>query len=235
MTPEPTEPPRGAEIARDREREADAQVQALLRTIPVRKVLTVLFIFAAIFISFEAFLIICVLPVEGLHRMTTLNGSIVIVGGLCWACIFTFVFVWPMKVLNIEGLRLTFSMRQDMREWASTAIEAKKAMAELLELVSEVKPVLSDVKALVELFRKRDFDKVEQALSQIVAALGEKGEVTAMRSDLAKAVSEFGEIVEFMRKMKGDVDRETPQIREKLTHFAKTLDALADYLDIRVG
>jgi hypothetical protein len=196
-------------------------VQEILNRIPVRRVLTILFTFAVMFLSTEAFMIVRLLNVEGLHRLTTLNGSVVIIGGLCWAAVFTLVFVWPMKIMNVEGLRLTYRMQQDMKEMGSLVTEAKETLAELKALLPDVKNAVADSSELVTLFKTRDFDKVEKVLGQVVEAMGKNGEVAAIRQELQKEI-------------KDQAQKATPEVKVTLMHAVKTLDAVAEYLDLRV-
>jgi len=231
--------------------EEDRQVEAILSKVPVKKTLTILFVFALNFIVIETYFIWRVLSVEGIHRLTTMNGSVVIIGGLLWACIFTLVFVWPMKLLNIEGLRLTYKMQkgmQDAKEWADR--ELKPMILELKGLITDakdlkpfiedVKQVFADMKEIVSAFKERDFSKVEHALTEIEKAIGKNGDLQQALQGLASfkesfgdGVAQFREVAKFFDDMRKKIDN--PDFKAKVAHAAKTLDALADYLDLRVG
>jgi len=229
----------------------DKKVAALLASIPVRKVLTLIGIFSVGFIAVESFIIWKVISPDGIQRLTTNNGAIVIVGGAVWACIFTLVFVWPMKLLSIEGLRLTYKMQQSMeqtKDWAEK--ELKPMIADLKTILTqakELKPffedskkVMADIKEVVSAFKTRDFSKVEKTLEAIEKAIGNNGDLPQALKGLAEfkesfkeGVKEFRAVAKFFTEIQGKIDN--PEFKSKVAHAAKTLDALAEYLDLRVS
>lgn len=231
--------------------EADKKVAALLSKIPVVKALIALFTFGVVFLSIEGYFIWRVLSQEGLNRLVTTNGAVVIIGGLLWAATFTLVFVWPMKILSIEGLRVTYQMHQGMEEtkqWADTTLkpmieQLQKIMKDAMELrpfFEDAKKVMSDVKEVVSAFKARDFSKVEKTLEAIEKAIGNNGDLpmalkglSELKENFKEGVEEFRSVAKFFVEMQGKIDN--PAFKEKVAHAAKTLDALAEYLDLKVS
>lgn len=64
----------------------------------------------ALAIAVEVPLILFVVAAESLFRIQTFNGFTVIIGGLAWCAIMTFVFLWPMKRMNVRALAATLRM-----------------------------------------------------------------------------------------------------------------------------
>lgn len=231
--------------------EADKKVAALLSRIPVVKALIALFTFGVVFLAIEGYFIWRILSQEGLNRLVTTNGAVVIIGGLLWAATFTLVFVWPMKILSIEGLRVTYQMHQGMEEaknWATQTLkpmidQLQNLMKDAMELrpfFEDAKKVMSDVKEVVSAFKSRDFTKVEKTLEAIEKAIGNNGDlsqalqgVATLKDQFKAGVDEFRAVAKFFTEMQGKIDN--PAFKAKVAHAAKTLDALAEYLDLKVS
>lgn len=231
--------------------EEDKKVAALLAKIPVMKALVALFTFGIVFLAIEGYFIWRVLSQEGLNRLVTTNGAVVIIGGLLWAATFTLVFVWPMKILNIEGLRLTYKMQKGMEDtkvWAETTLKPMlNQFQEILLQAKEMKPffedskkVIADIKEVVSAFKQRDFSKVEKTLEAIEKAIGNNGDLpqalkglVELKENFKAGVEEFKAVAKFFTEMQGKIDN--PDFKAKVVHAAKTLDALADYLDLKVS
>lgn len=231
--------------------EEDKKVSALLSQIPVRKTLGLLFFFGTSFLVIESYFIWRVLSPDGINRLTTTNGSVVIIGGLLWACIFTLVFVWPMKLLSIEGLRLTYKMQQgmeDTKKWAETTLKPMieqlqkliKDAQELKPFIEDAKKVIADIREVVSAFKTRDFSKVEKTLEAIEKAIGNNGDLpqalkglAELKENFKEGVQEFRAVAKFFTEMQSKIDN--PDFKLKVVHAAKTLDALADYLDLKVS
>lgn len=231
--------------------EEDKKVAALLLQIPVRKTLGLLFFFGVSFLAIESYFIWKILTPDGINRLTTTNGSVVIIGGLLWACIFTLVFVWPMKILNIEGLRLTYKMQkgmEDAKNWAETTLkpmitqlqEIMTQAKELKPFIEDAKKVIADIKEVVSAFKVRDFGKVEKTLEAIEKAIGNNGDLpqalkgmAELKENFKAGVEEFKAVAKFFTEMQSKIDN--PDFKAKVVHAAKTLDALAEYLDLKVS
>jgi len=209
------------------ENEEDRLVRELLDRIPVRKTAKILAIFAAFFLVVEATLILGVLSVNGVHRLTTFNGALLMMGGAALAWVYTMVFMWPMKQMSVESLRITYRMQRGLNEAKQYAEQDVKPV------LKDLKAVVVDAKEILGQFKQRDFGAVEKAIQEISTVVGQNGDFHKTVASLSSGLDTFRKVAKYLEEMRGQIDN--PELKARLVHAAKTLDALAEYLDLKVA
>jgi ribosomal protein L30/L7E len=120
---------------------------------------------------------------DWLRFMWALMGGVILpIGALAWALVFTFLFLIPMKRMQVEALRL-----------------GRQTTTVLEELEKEIKPIINDVKTtaekvgrMVDKFEKHDLEKVQGAINKVAAALDDgilekaEGHLAAIRKRIER-------------------------------------------------
>lgn len=91
----------------------------------------------ALIAGIEIPLILLVLDADALVRIQTLNGALVIVGGLSAFCVTTFVLMYPLKLLTVYMLTLYENLVSDMRQSQKDLLAAQTKLSKDIQRIAD--------------------------------------------------------------------------------------------------
>jgi hypothetical protein len=207
----------------------DEFVHAISKSIPALKIMLIFTAFCVGILIVDALFIFWILDTdEHLQKLSVFHSAIFLAGGLLAWVLITVAIMLPMKVMTVESLRLGYRSTHtmaNMRDWVQQDFK---------ELVSEARAVLTDVREIVAVFKKRDFGRIESAITQIEGALGRNGDLSEAIRGLAGLQPQIKEAANILSSTRDRIEKEFPDGRQKVERFMKVMEGLAEYFEIKL-